>query len=58
MKGEKKEIWMKLCEQAAIEQDPIKMLELITEINRLLVEKEERLVRLVLRKIQIPLKAY
>ena len=58
MKGEKKELWMQLCEQAAIEQDPIKMLELITEINRLLVEKEERLVRLVLRKIQIPLKAY
>ena len=46
MKGEKKELWMQLCERAAIEQDPIKMLELITEINRLLVEKEERLVRL------------
>ena len=33
------------AEEAATEQDPVRMLELITEINRLLLEKEERLVR-------------
>lgn len=36
---------MELCKLAAVEQDPVKMLELITEINRLLLEKEQRLVR-------------
>jgi hypothetical protein len=46
MQGEKKERWRELCEQAAVEQHPIKMLKLITEINHLLTEKEERLVRL------------
>jgi hypothetical protein len=35
---------MKLAEQAAAKQDPVKLLRLITEINRLLLEKEERLV--------------
>ena len=43
MKGEKKEIWMQLCERAAIEQDPDKLMDLIKEINRLLEEKERRL---------------
>jgi cell shape-determining protein MreC len=37
------ERWRKLCEQAAIEQDSDRLLELIKEINRLLEEKEERL---------------
>ncbi len=46
MTGEKKEHWMELCERAAIEQDPQKMLESISEINRLLQEKEDRLTRL------------
>lgn len=45
MKGEKKERWLELCEQATTEQDPVKLLTLITEINRLLIEKEERLVK-------------
>jgi hypothetical protein len=45
MRGENKERWLKLAEEAATEQDPVRMLELITEINRLLLEKEERLVR-------------
>lgn len=36
---------MQLAEQAATEQDPVKLLNLITEINKLLIEKEERLVR-------------
>lgn len=43
MKGEKKEIWMNLCEQAAIEQDPDKLMDLIRQINQLLEEKERRL---------------
>lgn len=43
MKGEKKEIWMHLCEQAAVEQDPDKLMDLIKQINQLLEEKERRL---------------
>jgi hypothetical protein len=43
MKGEKAEQWRVLCEQAAIEQDPEKLMRLIEQINRLLEEKEERL---------------
>jgi len=34
---------VELCEQAAAEQDPHKMLELVTEINDLLEQKERRL---------------
>jgi hypothetical protein len=45
MKGETRERWRNLCEQAATEQDPIRLLQLVSEINRLLLEKEERLVR-------------
>jgi len=45
MKGETAERWRHLCEQAATEQDPIRLLQLVSEINRLLLEKEERLVR-------------
>jgi hypothetical protein len=44
LKGEKKEIWMHLCEQAAIEQDPDKLMDLIKQINQLLEEKEHRLM--------------
>jgi hypothetical protein len=40
---ENRERWMKLCEQAANEQDPGKLMELVAEINRLLEEKEQRL---------------
>jgi hypothetical protein len=35
--------WMELCEQAAVEQDSKKLMELVTEINRLLLEKERRI---------------
>jgi len=42
LKGEIGERWRKLCEQAAVEEDPHKLLELVSEINRLLAEKEER----------------
>jgi hypothetical protein len=44
MEGENAERWRQLCEQAAIEQDPLKLIRLVTEINRLLLEKEERLL--------------
>ena len=40
---ENQEQWFRLCEQAAIEQDPLRLMELVTEIDRLLREKEERL---------------
>jgi hypothetical protein len=43
MKGEKKERWMELCEQAANEQDSEKLIELANEIVRLLDEKKQRL---------------
>jgi len=38
-----REKWMELCAQAAIEQDPAKLLVLVKEISRLLEEKEQRL---------------
>jgi hypothetical protein len=43
MQGETKERWMHLCELAASEQNPAKLLELIREINNLLEAKEKRL---------------
>jgi hypothetical protein len=43
MQGANKERWKVLCEQAAIEQDPKKLHELIREINDLLEAKEARL---------------
>jgi hypothetical protein len=43
MIGKKKEEWMQLCEQAANEQDPAKLMELVAEIERMLAEKENRL---------------
>src|SRR5580704_6154247 len=43
MQGETKERWLRLCEQAAIEQDPKKLLELVKEIDELLAKKQERL---------------
>jgi hypothetical protein len=45
MLGENKERWKVLCEQAATEQDPVKLLKLITEINELLLTKEGRLLK-------------
>jgi hypothetical protein len=43
MQGENAERWRMLCERAASEQDPARLMELVREINRLLEEKEERL---------------
>lgn len=43
LQGKVKERWRELCEQAAIEQDPRKLSELVAEIDRLLEEKQNRL---------------
>ena len=43
MQGPKRERWMELCEQAAAEKDPEKLLSLTREINQLLEEKEQRI---------------
>jgi len=40
---ENEERWKQLCAQAAQEQDPEKLVKLITEINRLLEAKRKRL---------------
>jgi hypothetical protein len=44
MQGPNLERWQELCREAAEEQDPKRLLELIAEINRLLEEKERRLI--------------
>ena len=44
MEGPLKERWQELCAQAAVEQDPMKLLELAREINDILEEKERRLL--------------
>jgi hypothetical protein len=40
---ENTERWMELCKQAAVEQDPAKLIALIREILELLETKERRL---------------
>ena len=42
MIDKKRERWKELCEQASVEQDPERLMELVSEINRLLDEKYER----------------
>jgi hypothetical protein len=42
LEGPVKERWMELCAQAAEEQNPARLLELVEEINRLLDEKINR----------------
>jgi len=42
MSEQKKELWRELCEEAAFEQDPQKLHELVREIIRLLEAKEQR----------------
>ena len=44
MEGPNRERWEELCRQAAQEQDRQRLLELTLEINRLLREKETRLI--------------
>ena len=36
------EKWKELCEQAAVEQDPKRLLELVQEINRILDELDNK----------------
>ena len=43
MQGEIRERWFDLCAQAAVVEDPDRLIELIREIDRLLGEKENRL---------------
>ena len=43
MQGAEKERWFQLCQQIAVEQDPVKMLELVTELNALLEQKQKRI---------------
>jgi hypothetical protein len=45
MQGEAGERWRELCQQAVVEQDSQKLLQLIREINQLLEAKERRLQR-------------
>jgi hypothetical protein len=45
MQAKVKERWMQLCEQAAVEQDTERLIELVQAINTMLEEKEERLER-------------
>ena len=52
MQGETKERWQNLCEQAAVEQDPERLMELTKEINALLEDKEQRLHNL--RTVKLP----
>jgi hypothetical protein len=42
---ENTERWMELARLASTEQDPVKLLALVTEINQLLMKKEERLIK-------------
>jgi hypothetical protein len=42
MQTENQERWRVLCAQAAVEQDPKKLLELVKEIDAMLATKEER----------------
>lgn len=44
MKGEILVEWQTLCQQAATEQDPEKLLALVKRINFLLEQKEQRLI--------------
>jgi len=41
--GNNNEEWFRLCEKAAVEKDPEKLLVLCQEISRLLEEKEKML---------------
>jgi hypothetical protein len=43
MQGETRERWQTLCQQAANEKNPERLMVLIEEINELLLAKENRL---------------
>jgi hypothetical protein len=44
MQGVTRKRWRELCDQAAIEQDPEKLLRIVREIVRMLEEKADRLM--------------
>jgi len=46
IQDEDKERWKMLAEQAAVEQDPVKLMALVKEIDELLAKKQDRLSRL------------
>ena len=46
MLGEDKERWQELCGQAAVEQDPKRLLQLMEEINGLLEAKKKATARI------------
>lgn len=54
VKGKVKEQWIQLCEEAAVEQDSERLMKLVTEITRMLDEKEERLQQPSLDEKQHP----
>jgi hypothetical protein len=43
VKGAKREQWQELCEKAANEHNPDELVRLIEQINKLLLDKEQRL---------------
>ena len=43
MQNEQQDPWITLCQKAAVEQDPERLMRLIAEINRMLDENENRL---------------
>lgn len=45
MQGKTEERWQVLCEQAATEQDPDRLMELIREVDHLLHEQQTRLTQ-------------
>jgi len=44
MKGAIRERWEEICQQAAAEQDPDKLVQLMEQINQLLEAKQRRLM--------------
>ena len=52
MEGEAKELWMVLCEQVVVEQDPDRFARIVKEINQLLEAKAARLS--ALRRLHEP----
>lgn len=46
MNCETHELWMELCKQAAVEQDPNRLFDLVKQINDLLEQREKRITRL------------
>jgi hypothetical protein len=51
LKSQDKELWQQLCERAANEQDPMKLMGLANEICRLLDQKFEQTERKSRREV-------